>query len=77
MGSLIRLGPALLLALQLPVAAATPAPESSALEPFSALRRCSSTRQQQACQEADVAIKNLNRQYYQNQIIPLLILLQV
>ena len=62
MGSLIRLGPALLLALQLPVAAATPAPESSALEPFSALRRCSSTRQQQACQEADVAIKNLIEQ---------------
>jgi hypothetical protein len=62
MGSLIELGPALLLAVQLPLAAAPPAPESSALEPFSALRRCSSTRQQQACLDADVALKTLIQQ---------------
>ena len=63
MGSLFEMGPALLLALQLPLAAATPpAPENSALEPFSALRRCSSTRQQQACLDADVALKTLIQQ---------------
>ena len=62
MGSLIRLGPALLLALQLPITAAEPPPSGSALTAFSALNRCSSSRQQQACLEAESALKALIQQ---------------
>ena len=62
MGSLIQLGPALLLALQLATSAAEPAQDGSAAEAFSALNRCSSTRQQQACLEAESALKTLIRQ---------------
>ncbi len=64
--SLLRIGPALLLALQLPAAQAADQPSQPAADlrstALTALNRCSSTRQQQACQEASTALQALIRQ---------------
>jgi hypothetical protein len=54
--SLLRIGPALLLALQLPAAHAADDLRSAAL---TALNRCSTTRQQLACGEASEALQGL------------------
>jgi hypothetical protein len=63
--TLLRLGPALLLALHLPpaLAAEAAAPAANARSAaFAALNRCSSTRQQEACVDARSALEALIRQ---------------
>ena len=65
MTTLIRIGPALLLALHLPAALAAEAPAPAANRysaAFSALNRCSTMRRQEACLEADTALQDLIRQ---------------
>ena len=63
--TLLRLGPALLLALHLPpalAAEATAPPANARSAAFAALNRCSSTRQQDTCLEARSALEALIRQ---------------
>jgi hypothetical protein len=63
--TLIRIGPALLLALQFPPALATEAtvpPANLRNTAFAALNRCSATRKQDACFEAQSALEALIRQ---------------
>jgi hypothetical protein len=64
--SLLRIGPTLLLALQLPAAQATDQPSQPAADlrgtALTALNRCSTTRQQQMCLEASTALQALIRQ---------------
>ena len=62
---LIRIGPALLLALHLPAALAAEAPAPAAnlhSAAFSALNRCSTARRQETCLEAHTALEVLIRQ---------------
>jgi len=61
--TLIRIGPALLLALQFPPALATEATVPSANlrnTAFFALNRCSTTRKQDACLEGRVPLRGVN-----------------
>jgi hypothetical protein len=62
---LIRIGPALLLALHLPAALSAEAPAPAAnlhSAAFSALNRCSTARRQETCLEAHTALEVLIRQ---------------